>query len=370
VIKKRPSAGKPSRSSTGKKSSAAPAWAAFALLLARWVWAHLINRKDAWGRYLPFAQRAPDRKVGTVIGKVTKATLARHFIGADVGDLVGLHTTSPDNLSRWIAIDIDHHGDADKEKHRANGKAALALYNRVRSLGFVPLLVSSNGLGGYHVIVLFADPVPTPKAYAFARWLVRDWKELGLAEPPETFPKQPGLTRKVKFGNWLRLPGRHHTLPHYSKVWTGKTWADGEAAIRIILAAEGQPFRLAPAEAAAYDPEAAEKPARSTPSASTPGGKRRQVYRVLSQPRPVELVLLRLKNVAISGDQWSARCPAHNDHNNSLSVGEGDDGKVLLHCHAGCSVEEIVDELDLTMHDLFDRRRRRRPLRYRTDEEE
>ena len=67
---------------------------------------------------------------------------------------------------------------------------------------------------------------------------------------------------------------------------------------------------------------------------------------------------------------WSARCPAHNDHNNSLSVGEGDDGKVLLHCHAGCSVEEIVDELDLTMHDLFDRRRRRRPLRYRTDEEE
>ena len=47
-------------------------------------------------------------------------------------------------------------------------------------------------------------------------------------------------------------------------------------------------------------------------------------------------------------------CPAHDDRNASLSVAEGDDGRVLVKCFAGCSVEEIVAELGLEMRDLFD----------------
>jgi len=52
-------------------------------------------------------------------------------------------------------------------------------------------------------------------------------------------------------------------------------------------------------------------------------------------------------------DGWQARCPAHEDRNPSLSVGEGSDGKILLHCHAGCSTEEIVAALGLKVADLF-----------------
>jgi putative DNA primase/helicase len=48
-----------------------------------------------------------------------------------------------------------------------------------------------------------------------------------------------------------------------------------------------------------------------------------------------------------------ACCPAHNDKNPSLSVTEGDDGRVLLKCHAGCRTEDIVDALGLSMADLF-----------------
>ena len=47
------------------------------------------------------------------------------------------------------------------------------------------------------------------------------------------------------------------------------------------------------------------------------------------------------------------RCPAHDDHDPSLSVNEGDDGRVLLYCHAGCVPERIVEALELTMSDLF-----------------
>src|SRR5690606_6251 len=34
---------------------------------------------------------------------------------------------------------------------------------------------------------------------------------------------------------------------------------------------------------------------------------------------------------------FTARCPAHDDRRNSLSVSEGDRGKLLAYCHAGCS---------------------------------
>ena len=37
-----------------------------------------------------------------------------------------------------------------------------------------------------------------------------------------------------------------------------------------------------------------------------------------------------------------ARCSAHDDGTRSLSVKLGDDGRVLLKCHAGCTTESVV----------------------------
>jgi 5S rRNA maturation endonuclease (ribonuclease M5) len=66
---------------------------------------------------------------------------------------------------------------------------------------------------------------------------------------------------------------------------------------------------------------------------------------------PFELVLERLSRVKGSGRQRTARCPAHHDRENSLSV--NDSGDVLLCCHAGCQTEEVVAALGLEMKDLF-----------------
>lgn len=49
-----------------------------------------------------------------------------------------------------------------------------------------------------------------------------------------------------------------------------------------------------------------------------------------------------------------AQCPAHEDSQASLSVKRGDDGRVLLNCHAGCDTAAVVDALGLTLADLFD----------------
>lgn len=49
----------------------------------------------------------------------------------------------------------------------------------------------------------------------------------------------------------------------------------------------------------------------------------------------------------------SARCPAHDDRNPSLSVSEGREGAVL-HCHAGCTTRAVLENLGLSEADLFD----------------
>lgn len=52
-------------------------------------------------------------------------------------------------------------------------------------------------------------------------------------------------------------------------------------------------------------------------------------------------------------DQWHARCPAHDDHSPSLSIKSLSDGRILIHCHAGCGAEEILEAIGMDMSDLF-----------------
>ncbi|MFG0246373.1 MAG: DUF3987 domain-containing protein [Phycisphaerales bacterium JB052] len=73
--------------------------------------------------------------------------------------------------------------------------------------------------------------------------------------------------------------------------------------------------------------------------------------------KPIERVLDAIRDrggrVNRSGGQWMCTCPAHDDRTPSLSVKEGDDGRALLKCFAGCSVESIVSALGMQMRDLF-----------------
>jgi hypothetical protein len=70
---------------------------------------------------------------------------------------------------------------------------------------------------------------------------------------------------------------------------------------------------------------------------------------------PVEKVLGRLeKYTDRRNGEFRTRCPAHSGTSaDSLSIKEGEDGRALLYCHAGCEQQEIVDALDLGVVDLF-----------------
>ena len=68
---------------------------------------------------------------------------------------------------------------------------------------------------------------------------------------------------------------------------------------------------------------------------------------------PLEVVLERLKKARKSGKGWLACCPAHDDQNPSLSIDVGDEGQVLVYCHAGCGLAEVCAALGLEVKDLF-----------------
>ena len=68
----------------------------------------------------------------------------------------------------------------------------------------------------------------------------------------------------------------------------------------------------------------------------------------------LEKVLGRLQKVKQTGvSRWKACCPGHDDKDPSLSIREADDGKVLLHCWAGCTTAEITAAIGLGLRDLF-----------------
>jgi putative DNA primase/helicase len=72
----------------------------------------------------------------------------------------------------------------------------------------------------------------------------------------------------------------------------------------------------------------------------------------VAPPISLTAVLDRLQFVRRNGDGWMARCPAHEDKNPSLSVNERE-GRILLHCFAGCTHEAVCAALRIEPHDLF-----------------
>lgn len=68
---------------------------------------------------------------------------------------------------------------------------------------------------------------------------------------------------------------------------------------------------------------------------------------------PIDKVRTNFSLAHRNGKGGIARCPAHDDKQPSLSISEGEDRRVLIHCHAGCSPEQILSKLGLKTRDLF-----------------
>ncbi|MEE9348346.1 MAG: hypothetical protein V3U82_09120 [Robiginitomaculum sp.] len=235
-------------------------WAERAGEMADWAMEMLVMRKDVWGQYsvlTPAERRREGKsyKAMTLPRKemrgddmVTIDKLTRHFSSRHhrKPQIIGLHAKSKETTSRWFGIDIDMHDctKADAEDHgRRNLNCALKWWKDLQIKGYDPMLFNTNLQGGYHIWVLFDKPAPTVDIYAMVKGIVETWEQNGLEEEPETFPKK---VKEGSLGSWFRLPGLHHTLYHYSSLWSGDDWLEnpwltGHNCIDVMLETRGGP---------------------------------------------------------------------------------------------------------------------------------
>ena len=223
-------------------------WVRYAPKLAEWAMKRLVNRRDVWSQYtlkdgkigvvmLPITER---RKLGTDMVTITK--LERHFAGKQPNHLVGMFSISDHSTCKWLAIDIDLHDESvpnADEIIEANKTALFAWAGRLREQGMDPIVTDSNGVGGFHIWLLFDKEYPLADVYDFGEAIRSEWEEYGLPRKPEMFPPK----REVgpdDLPYTLRLPGRHHTRHHYTRIYNfdfpdEAEWLDGGEAIEVML---------------------------------------------------------------------------------------------------------------------------------------
>jgi hypothetical protein len=215
--------------------------------LTDWSLARIVVRKDVYGAY------TADGGQYTARGPLTRDHLIQHYRGEMI---IGCHSASADGLCRTVVADIDAHDD--RVDVRATNRArALIVVSALAEFGITAVPMDSNGKGGFHVRGVLKKPVPI----ATAHWLgiqVNGRLEAAGHAAVEFFPKQESITIQCPYGNWIRLPGKHHKHAHWTRVWDPKAprWLEGEAAVRSLVAIAGDdPKPLLDAYAAAQEKE-------------------------------------------------------------------------------------------------------------------
>jgi hypothetical protein len=222
----------------------AAAWKKRSTWLAGWTAAQLLNRNDLWARYLPEGkQKTVDGNVQISrlaplpakrgILRLGERALTRHFSAEDRVNLIGIQSASADNKSRWVAIDLEN--PVQPILPGESLRAANHWFDELVDLGLSPILIDSDGDGGYHLIVIFRQPISTAVAHEFISAIIRDHAQFRLEQPPVILPNKPVFDEN----NWLRLPGRHPVKDHWSKVWSRRRWQEGADAVDAILSAHG-----------------------------------------------------------------------------------------------------------------------------------
>lgn len=81
---------------------------------------------------------------------------------------------------------------------------------------------------------------------------------------------------------------------------------------------------------------------------------------------PLSILLPRLGGVRQFGKGWRADCPCGHKSRGTLSLTQGEDGRLLLHCFAGCAAGDILSAVGSCLADLYaDRLRPQTPEQQR-----
>lgn len=240
------------------------------------------------------------------------------------------HSTDdlPQAADAATALQLTHNvyvGVAPRNR-RAGGKDAVAELHAlwadidtpealVELAGFAcppSMLIGSGSPGGHHAYWLLDEAIDVSRAEELLRRIA------------ERLQSDPNVTDA---GRILRVPG---TLNHKH---------DPPVPVTLIDVTADR-YTVDQLDAALSRGETEPAAARSTAQ----DGRQASAH--------VELALSRLARVTPCGSGWKAACPAHDDVSPSLSIGQGDDGRCLVHCFAGCTPEAVANAMGLELRDL------------------
>lgn len=72
----------------------------------------------------------------------------------------------------------------------------------------------------------------------------------------------------------------------------------------------------------------------------------------------IDALLAKLDRVQHGANGWRADCPNGHRSHGTLSLAQADDGRLLLHCFAGCATADVLGALGLTLGDVMPARLR------------
>ena len=294
------------------------AWQANANKLGALTFERFAVRTDACGLYVksnvsPFDYSPGPNNTTAKLNSSNelRGILNKHFRGIQTA---GLHSQNADSQCRWFGIDLDcKEWYPEREERAARNLAyALTIADRLRKRGFHVIVEASNGIGGYHVWVLLDSYVPQAWVYHFLQSLVADAEDCGFGkftdingdeqkDLPETFPKQADC--KGKFGNWLRLPGRHHRMTeHWSRfVVEGELFSIDDS-VQAWIEFPASDHRLIPEYVAPEIPKPAPQKITATSTTGVKGCREAAQQYVESMPWPELLTSFRWQDCG--GGMW------------------------------------------------------------------
>jgi len=176
-----------------------------ALLLASGLFNTFITRTDN------YAVQNMDGSYNPQNCSLTFVDLQNHVAGDTT---IGIYPIDKENKVKFLALDIDvnkEHTDKVQEYLPALQNTARKLLKAVEDLSLYALLEFS-GRKGYHVILLFAEPVPAVQARQLGRVLISKIGTLPNGLHIEIFPKQDSVDGKKGLGNLIKLPFALHKV--------------------------------------------------------------------------------------------------------------------------------------------------------------
>ncbi len=207
--------------------------------LAEWAWERMVNRTD---RYVYYSE---ERMRTTKSARLDLGRVLQHFRASKRSDLISLPSNSEcgrrHSTAKWSCFDVDCHGGDDPAK---SSVTAHSIKEAIEMMGMNPLMLSSNGAGGFHIYILYNRPIAVHFAWGVCRIVLNQAQTACEFAPHNGRCDIDNIQSKP-----MRLFGKHHTRDHYAEVVEHDKILSGGHAIQAILQHQPTNVEAIPTEA-------------------------------------------------------------------------------------------------------------------------